>query len=143
MNGHSATIVNRIPGITMPGMNGEGIVIPRMVGSKDGKIRSAPSSQPTYQSGCAGELTTAASNGPNSQTGLIWKKAPNSATIAAVRKKRPLDRNAWLGQNARPTTLSSRAGPPRYCVCFCRTSRAIWPVIRAITSPGSSMMWST
>ena len=125
MNGHSATIVNRIPGITMPGMNGEGIVIPRIVGSKDGKIRSAPSSQPTYQSGWAGELTTAASNGPNSHTGLIWKRAPSSATIAAVRKNRPLERKAWLGQNARPTTLSSRARPPRNWVCFCRTSKAM------------------
>src|SRR3954471_6418039 len=115
MNGHSATIVNRTPGMTMPGMNGDGIVIPRIVGSNEGKIRNAPSSQPTYQSGCAGELTTAASNGPNSQTGLIWKNAPRSEQIAAVRKNSPLERNAWPGQNARPTTLSSRAGPPRYC----------------------------
>src|SRR5690349_8248737 len=125
MNGHSATIVNRSPGMTMPGMEGRGIVIPRIVGSKDGQIGSAASSQPTYQAGWAGELTTAASNGPNSQTGLIWENAPSSETIAAVRKNNPLDRNAWLGQNDRPTTLSSRAGPPRYCVCFCRTSSAM------------------
>ena len=64
MNGHSATIVNRIPGMTMPGMNAEGSVNPRITGSNGGKIRRAPSSHPTYQSGWAGELTAEASNGP-------------------------------------------------------------------------------
>ena len=50
--------------MTTPGMNTDGIVTPRITGSNEGQIRSAPSSQPTYQSGCAGEDTIAGSNGP-------------------------------------------------------------------------------
>jgi hypothetical protein len=124
-------------------MNGEGIVIPRIVGSKDGKIRSAPSSQPTYQSGWAGELTTAASNGPNSQTGLIWKRRPSSATIAAVRKNRPLDRNAWLGQNAAPddVVLAGRAAAVLGVLLQERAGRCGRD--QGDHQPGSSMMWST
>ena len=82
----------------MPGTNTAGIVIPRITGSNGGKIRSAPSSQPTYQSGWAGELTTDASNGPYSQIGLTWTRPPISAMIAAVRKNSPVDRNTWPGQ---------------------------------------------
>ena len=66
-------------------MNGDGIVIPRIVGSKGGKTRRAPSSQPTYQSGCAGEATTDASNGPYSQMGLTWKSPPMIASTALAR----------------------------------------------------------
>jgi hypothetical protein len=83
-----------MPGMTTPGMNGDGMVMLTngMVGSNGGKMRKDPSSQPTYQSGCAGELTTDASNGPYAQIGLTWKKPPMSATTAAVRKNRPVER---------------------------------------------------
>ena len=50
--------------MTTPGMNGDGMVTPKIVGSNGGKIRNEPSSQPRYQSGCAGDATTAALNGP-------------------------------------------------------------------------------
>src|SRR5688572_24188732 len=98
MNGHRATIVKRIPGMTTPGMNAEGRVTPKIVGSNGGQIRSEPSSQPRYQSGWAGEATTAASKGPYAQIGLIWNSPPRSDTQAAVRKNSPVERNTWTGQ---------------------------------------------
>ena len=64
MNGQHGDRVNRTPGTTTPGMKAAGMVIPRITGSKGGKIRSAPSSQPTYQSGWAGDDTVAGSKGP-------------------------------------------------------------------------------
>ena len=53
-----------IAGATIPGRNGLGIVTPRMVGSQFGPSRSAPSSQPTYQSGWAGEAAADGTYGP-------------------------------------------------------------------------------
>src|SRR3954471_23261859 len=97
-HGQTATRVNRAPGINTPGMNADGIVIPRIVGSKGGKMRSAPSSQPTYQSGCEGDETGDGSNGPSAQTGLIWTTPPIAATTAAVRKNSPPETNACPGQ---------------------------------------------
>ena len=143
MNGHSATIVNRIPGITMPGMNGEGIVIPRIVGSKDGKIRSAPSSQPTYQSGWAGELTTAASNGPYSQTGLIWNEAAEQRHDRGRQEEQAAERKAWPGQNAGRRRCPHGPGRRGTGCASGRTSKATCAAIRPITAPGSSRMWST
>jgi len=46
------------------GRKGLGIVTARIVGSQFGPRRSNPSSQPRYQSGCAGELTAYGMNGP-------------------------------------------------------------------------------
>ena len=79
-----------------------------MVGSNGNPSRSSPSSQPTYQSGCAGLLTAYGMNGPYSHTGLIWISPAMRAITAAVRKRRPTERKTWPGQNGRPTTLSSR-----------------------------------
>jgi hypothetical protein len=62
--GHSAMIPNAIPGITSAGMNADGMVTPKKVGSNGRPRRSAPSSQPRYQSGCAGTVATHGRNGP-------------------------------------------------------------------------------
>ena len=47
-----------------PGKNGFGIRKPNSSTSQAGKMRSPPSSHPTYQSGWAGELTASGMNGP-------------------------------------------------------------------------------
>jgi len=64
MNGQSVMSVKATPGNRTPGMNGEGIVTPSTVNSMGGKSRSRPSSQPRYQSGCAGAETVLGMNGP-------------------------------------------------------------------------------
>src|SRR6187397_2326168 len=127
-NGHRAMIVKITPGTTTPGMNGDGIVTPRIVGSNGGEIRSAPSSQPTYQSGWAGELTTVASNGPYTQMGLTWTRPPITETNAAVRKNSPVETKTWPGQNEGPMTFVFVARPPLYWVCLWITTNARWTV---------------
>src|SRR4051812_29387296 len=97
-------------------MNGVGMVTPRMVGSNAGPIRRAPSSQPTYQSGWAGTVATYGTYGPYSHTGLIWTRPATRTITAAVRKKRPVERKTWPGQNGSPTTFRSVSRRPRYWV---------------------------
>ena len=53
-----------MPGSTMPGQKTSEMVYPKMCSRHAGAMRRAPSSQPTYQSGCAAVLTAAALNGP-------------------------------------------------------------------------------
>src|SRR4051812_34838588 len=142
-HGQTATRVNRAPGISTPGMNADGIVIPRIVGSIGGKIRSAPSSQPTYQSGCDGDETSDGSNGPYAQIGLICTSPPIAATTAAVRKNRPPETNAWPGQKCRPTTFVSRSTGPRNWVCFWRNTRPTWLAMPPANRAGSSITWRT
>src|SRR5918999_1457886 len=100
MNGHMPSTVKKRPGSTTPGMNVDGIVTPKIVGSIGGKSRMAPSSQPMYQSGWAGALTVVGSNGPYSQIGLIWTSPPITAITAAVSSISPVDLNTCVGQNA-------------------------------------------
>ncbi len=57
-------MVNVMPGSRTPGKNGLGISNPPMRSSHGGISRSAPSSQPMYQSGCEPALTAAGWNGP-------------------------------------------------------------------------------
>ena len=68
---HAYRSVNMIPGKRTPGKNGFGITKPWKRNSHAGKIRSAPSVHPKYQSGCAGIVTFSGRNGPYSQIGLI------------------------------------------------------------------------
>ena len=53
-----------MPAISTAGKNGLGISKPKARISQLGKIRSAPSSQPMYQSGWLAALTSAGSKGP-------------------------------------------------------------------------------
>ena len=58
MNGSSSRIVNMSPGSTMIGRKMfHEIVWPQTWDSQPGKIRSAPSGQPMYQSGCDPAVT--------------------------------------------------------------------------------------
>src|SRR5438093_2233433 len=102
MNGQRTSAVTMNPGSTTPATNGPGIVTPKITGSNGRPIRNAPSSQPMYQSGCAGALTEEGLNGPYSQIGLICTRPPIRTTTAAVRKNSPVERNAWPGQNGSP-----------------------------------------
>ena len=77
------------PGSSTPGKNGLGISKPKARISQPGMRRSAPSSQPMYQSGCEAELTSAGSNGPYSQIGLICARPPSAASTRRGRKNRP------------------------------------------------------
>lgn len=52
------------PGSSTPGKNGFGNSKPNALTSQFGKMRSAPSVQPRYQSGWDAALTSAGSNGP-------------------------------------------------------------------------------
>ena len=47
--------------------------------SQPGIMRTAPSSQPMYQSGCAAVVASQGRYGPQSHTGLICTKAANAA----------------------------------------------------------------
>ena len=64
-------------------------VHPRMVHSHAGMIRSAPSSQPMYQSGWDPAVTWEGSYGPKFHTGLIWNSALIRAVTPKTMKKKP------------------------------------------------------
>ena len=67
----------------------QGSVKPKSWVSHAGKIRSAPSSQPTYQSGCEPAEISAGSYGPYSQTGLMGTNAASSVVTPKTMKKKP------------------------------------------------------
>ena len=58
IHGHATTSANAKPGSTIPGQNTGGIGWPKIFHSIAGPRRSAPSSQPAYQSGVAGFVMT-------------------------------------------------------------------------------------
>ena len=83
--------MNVIPGSSTAGKNGLGITWPKPRISHRGKIRSAPSIHPRYQSGWAGDDTDEGSNGPYSQTGLICASPPSAASTPAMARNNPTD----------------------------------------------------
>ena len=85
---------NTIAGNRIDGKNGSGISWPNTRISQFGNSRSAPSSHPMYQSGCAPPDTMCALYGPYSHTGLICSRPPISASTAAMPKNNPTDLNA-------------------------------------------------
>ena len=54
-----------------------------------GIMRSAPSSQPMYQSGCEPAVIWVGVYGPNIHTGLIVAIAPSSTVMPKTTKKKP------------------------------------------------------
>jgi hypothetical protein len=110
-------------------------------------MRSAPSTQPMYQSGCDADVTavTAMSlrNGPYTQIGLIWASPPRPAITPAVMNINPTDFIAKAGQARMPTTLCSVRSPPGYCVCRCRQTSARWMPINVAIAAGRIRMCST
>jgi hypothetical protein len=81
-------------GTSTAGTNGLGTRYPSRRNSQGGYIRIAPSTQPMYQSGWAGELTWEGSNGPYSQIGLIWTSPPRSSSTARMAQHSTTDRVA-------------------------------------------------
>ena len=63
-NGHAYSSPNVSPASRTPGKNGLGISNPKARISHPGMMRSAPSSQPMYQSGWLAADTSDGSNGP-------------------------------------------------------------------------------
>ena len=59
--------------------------------SQFGKMRSAPSIHPRYQSGWAGEDTVSARYGPYSQIGLICRRPPARESTEKIPKNSPID----------------------------------------------------
>src|SRR4051812_13062181 len=92
MNGQAYNTRKARPGMSTAGTNGLGGVYPNAGTSQAGHSRSAPSIQPTYQSGWAGAVTEPTSNGPYSQTGLIWASPPRANTTAITAPNRPRER---------------------------------------------------
>ena len=66
----------------------------RSADSKFGISRSAPISQPRYQSGCAPFVAGQGSYGPHCQIGLIWTSPPSSTSTAATAASQPSERSA-------------------------------------------------
>ena len=96
-----------------------------------------------YQSGWEAELTSAGSNGPYSQIGLIWASPPRAASSPATSSMSPIDLKAKLGHTASPTTLSSVRPFPANWVCLWRTTRNRCAPMSAAMIAGSSRMWIT
>src|SRR5581483_240708 len=65
--------------------------------SQPGMMRSAPSGQPMYQSGCEPAVTLVGSYGPNFHTGLIDSSAPMMAVTPKTTKKKPPALAAYTG----------------------------------------------
>src|SRR2546421_12746534 len=107
MAGHMYMIANTIAGNSTAGKNGSGTSWPNTRISQLGNSRSAPSSHPTYQSGCAPPDTTCALYGPYSHTGLIWNRPPMKDSTAAMAKNSPIDLNVYVGHNRSPWMLVS------------------------------------
>ena len=93
-NGQAYSSANVTPASRTPGKKGLGISKPKARISQPGMIRSAPSSQPMYQSGWLAVDTSAGSNGPYTQMGLIWNTPPRNASTPEVRKNNPSALNA-------------------------------------------------
>ena len=64
-------------------------VCPRILDSQFGVRRTAPSSQPMYQSGCEPAVTCDGVYGPYSQTGLMVTSAEISTVMPNTTKKKP------------------------------------------------------
>src|SRR3954462_14820953 len=117
-------------------------VKPSSVNSKNpGVMRTAPSSQPMYQSGCDPAVTGEGSYDPYIQIGLIVKSAPIRAVTPNTMKKNPPAFAAYTGYSGYPTTLSLVRPGPGYWVCFCTTSMIRGTVMSARKMPGSSSTW--
>src|SRR5437763_7523709 len=111
-------MANVNPGNTTAGKNGLGIEWPNARISQFGNRRRAPSSQPRYQSGWAGDDTASGRNGPYSHTGLICTSPPISPNTAAMPKNSPRDFAVYVGKSFDPTTFVSVRPEPGKCVCF-------------------------
>src|SRR5687767_6703803 len=97
--------MNVTPGRRTAGKNGLGNSNPKARNSQAGINRSAPSTHPIHQSGCAGEVTCCTRKGPYSHTGLICTSPPNANSTAPVMKNRPIDFTAYVGHSFEPTTF--------------------------------------
>src|SRR3954454_9192281 len=118
MNGHAYKSRNVSAGTTTPGQNTSGIVWFQICTRHAGKTRSAPSSQPIYQSGCAAVVTALGRYGPYNHSGLICARPPRAAVTATTPANRPTDFAVYVGHKRTPTTLRSVRFGPGNCVCF-------------------------
>ena len=93
--GQANSTPNTSSGNAAPPQNGLGITVrPPITSSQLGISRSAPISQPMYQSGWAPFSDRYGWYGPHCQIGLIWTRPPSRNSTPATASNSPNERRA-------------------------------------------------
>ena len=106
-NGHAYSSLNVTPASSTAGKERVRDLVAEGADLPAGMMRSAPSSQPMYQSGWDAALTSPVRKGPKIQIGLIWATPPREHDGGGEEQQRH-GLGRYVGHSRSPTTLSSR-----------------------------------